>query len=78
MSRHRLSKGNQIAGVSYTFRLLEHSLSSLNPSTVTDQQRVEHVTLDNFRKILVFDKNFESSAHGSHGLIHAFNCSIAL
>ena len=85
MSRHRLSKRDQIAGVSYTFQLLESSLSTLsslipgmNPSTVTHQPRVEHVTSTIFTVILVFHKNFEGSAHGSHGLFHAFNCSIAL
>ena len=77
MSRHRLSKENQIGGLSYTFQLVECSLSTLsslipgiNPSTVTDQPRVEHVTLDDVNVILVFHKNFRK-------LIHAFNCSIA-
>ena len=85
MSRHHLSKGNRIAGVSYTFQLLECGLSTLsslipgiNPSTETDQPRVEHVTLDSFNVILVFHKNFEGSANGSHGLIQLLHCSVKI
>ena len=79
MSRHRLSKGDQFTGVRYTFQLLERGLSTLtslipglDPSTVTDQPRIELVTFSNFDVILVSHKNFVGSSHDSHGLIHAF------
>ena len=61
-----------------TLGTLSSSIPGVNTSIVTDQPRVGHVTLDSLNVILVFHKNFEGSAHGSHGLIHAFNCSVAL
>ena len=54
-SRHRLSRGNQFTAVGYTLQLLECGLSTptslvpgKDPSTVTDQPRIEHVTFNFF------------------------------